>query len=107
MAVVCEADLRAHEDVVLDRDTVADRNERLHGHAVAYHDVVLDEAVRADVAAAADLRIGQYHHVLPNASAVAYVLRLHVGQRMYLHAHFPLASFLSALRRPNVIPSMS
>ena len=85
LEIVGEGYVRSDEDVILQRQAVPELNAAFDRDAVADDDLVLDEAMRADVPVAADDGARQDHHVLPDASAFADLLRLHVRTRMNEH----------------------
>ena len=70
-SVVCKRSVRANKYVVTDPQTVPQLHATLDGDAITNNDVVLDQAMRADVAVLAYHGVWQHDYKLPDARAGA------------------------------------
>jgi hypothetical protein len=80
--VVGERHIRSDENVVAYTQSIPKLHTAFHGDAVAYDNIVFDEAMRANITVAANLGAGQHGNKLPYARPRADVRGLNVGQRM-------------------------
>src|SRR5207244_2895909 len=69
--IVGERRIRAHEDIVFQRNPVPELYATLDGDAITHHDIVFDERVVADVASGSNSGTAQDVSERPYASAVA------------------------------------
>ena len=74
--------VRADKDIVLDAQAVPQLNTTLDGDAVSDDDIVLNQAVRIDIAVGPDTRTCQHDTVLPYRRASPKPLGLHIRARV-------------------------
>ena len=87
MAVVAKCRVRTNENIIFYAHSIPNLNAALYCYIIANDNIVFNKAVRADIAVLADLCTRQHNAVLPNASSLANILRLHIRQWMYKCAH--------------------
>ena len=76
--VVSKRYIWTDKDAVLERDSVPKLDTTFDRHTVTDDDLVLDEAVRADVSVATNYGSWQDHHVLPDPGSLANLFRLNI-----------------------------
>lgn len=80
--VICESDVRPDEYFIGNANAVPDLYSGFHRDPVAYHHIVLNENLGADVTIGTNPGSSQNNAELPDASALADVRRLDIGKRM-------------------------
>ena len=103
MQIVGEGRVRAQEDVILDPKPVPQIDPVLQRDAIPDDDVILHEAMRADIAVAANPRARQHHDKLPDAGPGADVVALQVGEWMNEDGIGHIRNFRSLLKFTKVI----
>jgi hypothetical protein len=80
--IIGKGDVGADKDIVSYTQAIPQLHPAFNRDTVTYNNIVFDQAVRADVAALADLRAGQDHNELPDTGVRADGRGLDIGQRM-------------------------
>lgn len=78
MAVIAECRIGTNEDIIFYAHPIPDLNPTFYCNIVANDNIILNKAVRADITVPADPRTWEHNAVLPNASTITNILRLHV-----------------------------
>ena len=80
--IICKCDVRPDKYFIGNANAVPDLYPGFHRDPVAYHHIVLDENLGADVAIGTNPGTNQNNAKLPDASALTDVRRLDIGKRM-------------------------
>lgn len=94
--VVCKCDIWSNENVVLQGDSVVEMYAVLYSDIVPNDNIVLDKAVRADIAVRADYCIGKNDAVLPYFCPRANGRALYIGKRVGKKNCFMLVVYFHA-----------
>ena len=79
MFVISKDDIGTNKHIVTHTHTIPQLHAALDGAAVANDDVILNQAMRADVAVSADLGTGQYNDRLRDARTCTDLAGLNVS----------------------------
>ena len=82
MQVVGEGRVRPDKDIILDPQPIPKINAVFQRYPVTDDNIIFDEALRADIAVAANPGTGQDDGELPDARAVADPVGLDIGERV-------------------------
>jgi hypothetical protein len=74
VAVVGEGHVGADENVVLDTETIPELHAGFHRNAISNHHIILNEAMRTDIAAGTNLCTRKDDYVLPYFSIYSNIL---------------------------------